>query len=327
MFAVYRGQSYADFRKMFPEHYNKCIPKLLEKLENIATVKRCDVQILDLIRSMLDDTMSNRPSADTIWKRATTCTNSSTANGNVYFCGPCCMPFPSNAGPRELGVELDLTQMPYHCDMPLVNRSPFGEDPNFEVQHGPDEPLGFEWVRNVRHGSFSLHDVVKCASERDQLGRKIVLRLPKQPVDVAAAAKHEARLTSQLSHRHVIKFQGTYQQGNIYGLLFQPAADYDLRTYLQRIGLHNAKASSPKLPFLADSFGCLANGLKYVHDSNIFHGDIKPENILVHAGRVFLAKFGQAANYGFSSATNIAERKKLSDPSDLVSTRTKHRTP
>ena len=216
-------------------------------------------------------------------------------------------------------LQLDFSKLPYHADIPLVNHPPFGKDPNFEVWHRPNEPLGFEWVRNLRHASYSFHDVVKCASERAQLGRKIVLSLPNQTVDVATAARKEAKLMWQLTHRHVINLKGTYRQGNVFGLLFHPAADYDLRTYLQAIELQNAKVSTPNLKFLAESFGCLASALNYVHDSSVFHGDVKPENILVHAGRVFLAKFGQASNYRCLSVTDTMERKEGSDPSDLVS--------
>jgi len=319
IFAVLRRCPYLDFRVLFPESYNKCVGGVLVQLENIATVERCDVQLLSLIRCMLDDWRVNRPDADEVWKRATTCTSSSTTNARTCFCGPCCMPFLTKADSGKPGVNLDLTRMPYHTDMPLADRPPFGKDPNFNTWHEMDKPLGFEWVRNLRHGSYSIHDVVKCGSQRTQLGRKIVLKLPNQTFDVEAAAKREAGLTWDLVHRHVIKIKGTYRQGNVFGLLFQPAADYDLRTYLQEIELQNAKASSPNLKFLAESFGCLANALRYIHGKGIFHGDIKPENILIHEGRVFMAKFGQASNSTHPVVVHAIERKKQFDSSDLVS--------
>ncbi len=319
IFAVYRQHPYIDFRNLFPEHYNKCVFAVLMKLETIATVKRCDVQLLNLIRGMLDDWRFNRPDADTVWKLATTCSSSSATNAEVCFCGPCCMPFRFDAGSSEPGDTLDLARLPYHTDMPLVDRPTFGKDPDFETIHEIDEPLGFEWVRNHRHGSYSMLDVVKSASERTQLSRKVVLSLPSQTFDVAAAAKREAALTRELAHRHIIKLKGTYRQGNVFGLLFQPAADYDLRTYLQEIELQNVKSSSRNLRFLAESFGCLANALEHIHGKGIVHGDIKPESILVHDGRVFLAKFGQASNCTRPYLMGTIERHEQFDSSDLVS--------
>ena len=230
------------------------------------------------------------------------------------------MPFVRDTGClREPHQKLDMTIMPYHTNLLHVDRLPFGKDPNFNTRHGMDELPGFEWVRNLRHGCYSMHDVVKCASERAQLGRKMVLGLPNHTADVATIVQHEANLVRELAHRHIVELKGTYRQGIIYGLLFQPAADYDLRTYLQEIELQTAKASFPNLRFLAESFGCLANAVKYIHSKGVFHGDIKPENILVHDGRVFLAKFGQALNCGFQLATDITTRNAQYDCSDLVS--------
>ena len=230
MLAVYKGCSYEDFREFRPGHYHTRIPETLRKLESIADVKQCDVQLLNLIRSMLDEVMSKRPNADTVWKRATTCTSSSVTGADIYFCGPCCMPFPLDAGLREPYQKLDLTTMPYHTNLPHADRAPFGKDPNFETWHGTDELPGFEWVRNLRHGCYSLHDVVKCASERAQLGRKMVIRVPNPTTDVTTMVQREAELIRELAHQHIVKLKGTYRQGTIYGLLFQPAADYDLRT-------------------------------------------------------------------------------------------------
>ena len=319
MYAVYKGYSRDAFKEKFPEAYSRCVPDVLRELESIATVKRCEVQIVNLIRGMLDDSRFNRPVADTVWKRATTCTSSSTTNADVRFCGPCCMPFLQDNNSGKTGTALDFTRLPYHIDIPHRSYSPFGKDPYFKIWYKTDEAPGFKWVRNLRHGSYSIHDVVQCASERNQLGRKMVLRLPNQATDVAAAARREATLTWELTHHHVIKLQGTYRQGNIFGLLFQPAADYDLRTYLQEIELQHARASSPNLRFLAESFGCLANALGYIHGERIFHGDIKPENILIHDGRVFIAKFGQASKCNPSLVTDIVGRIGQSDHSNLVS--------
>ncbi|KAF2267942.1 kinase-like protein [Lojkania enalia] len=44
-------------------------------------------------------------------------------------------------------------------------------------------------------------------------------------------------------------------------------------------------------------FGRLANGLAFIHKNSIRHRDIKPQNILVHKGRLIYTDFGIAHDY------------------------------
>ncbi|KAH7393818.1 hypothetical protein DE146DRAFT_107807 [Phaeosphaeria sp. MPI-PUGE-AT-0046c] len=42
---------------------------------------------------------------------------------------------------------------------------------------------------------------------------------------------------------------------------------------------------------LLQGFGCLADGLTYVHSHTMRHKDIKPQDILVHHGRIIFTDF------------------------------------
>ncbi|KAF2120348.1 kinase-like domain-containing protein, partial [Lophiotrema nucula] len=77
------------------------------------------------------------------------------------------------------------------------------------------------------------------------------------------------------------------------GLLMTPIADMDLSTYLADAGPSNRAE-------LRTFFGCLAQGLKFLHERNVRHKDIKPSNVLIHQGSVLFTDFG--LSFDFSEA-------------------------
>jgi serine/threonine protein kinase len=85
-----------------------------------------------------------------------------------------------------------------------------------------------------------------------------------------------------------------------------PVADCNLFEYYTQ-----ASSSSDKLSLLRSFFGCLAHGLRYLHDVKIRHRDIKPQNILVQADRVLLTDFGISLDWEhLSRATTTADSGK-----------------
>jgi len=62
------------------------------------------------------------------------------------------------------------------------------------------------------------------------------------------------------------------------------------------------------LDFLTESFGCLSGALAEIHENDYDHGEIGPENILVHNNRVFISKFSFGLKCGGSAKGSFMHR-------------------
>jgi serine/threonine protein kinase len=98
--------------------------------------------------------------------------------------------------------------------------------------------------------------------------------------------KNELEILRRLEHKHVIEFWGSYSDEKTFAFLFKPVARTDLRAYL---------AEPPQHPSdLSQFHGCLAAGVRWLHEHDIRHKDIKPGNILIHGTTVLICDFGSA---------------------------------
>ena len=98
--------------------------------------------------------------------------------------------------------------------------------------------------------------------------------------------QNELRVLQKLHHPHLIKFVGSYTDPDWVGLIMWPVAKSNLQTYLE---IANPDTSAAEL---RSFFGCLAEAVTYLHKENIRHKDIKPANILVDQGKIWITDFG-----------------------------------
>ncbi|KFX92159.1 hypothetical protein V490_05539, partial [Pseudogymnoascus sp. VKM F-3557] len=130
--------------------------------------------------------------------------------------------------------------------------------------------------------------------------------------------REEAEIMDKLVHRHIVSLVGTYTQGaNFLYILTFPVAVCDLHDLLNDIeGIHlgttaddeDAVKRFERLGFRAGGdqdvlekqvhaylnsiLGCITEALTYIHAQRIRHQDLKPRNILLAPGQVYLADFG-----------------------------------
>ncbi|OBT69534.1 serine/threonine protein kinase [Pseudogymnoascus sp. 23342-1-I1] len=130
--------------------------------------------------------------------------------------------------------------------------------------------------------------------------------------------REEAEIMDKLVHRHIVQLVGTYTQGaNILYILTYPVAVCDLHNLLDDIeelhlgtsaDVEDAEKRFGMLGFrrgekedalekqvhayLVSLLGCVTEALTYIHAQRIRHQDLKPSNILLAPGQVYLADFG-----------------------------------
>lgn len=112
------------------------------------------------------------------------------------------------------------------------------------------------------------------------------------------------------THRHIINMQWSYVRGNEFGILLSPVADEgDLNSFLSAIRNTRTLPTPEQQSILYRAYGCLANGLAYIHSHAIRHKDIKPQNILVHRGCMIYTDFGIALDgtHQSTTTTGLAE--------------------
>jgi len=114
---------------------------------------------------------------------------------------------------------------------------------------------------------------------------KLIRRTTK---DDTKRAEDELNMLKRVKHEHIVTLIGSFTEPGYFGLLMSPVAECNLTKFFD-----STLAGPDEKSLLRTFFGCLANTIYYLHyEANIKHKDIKPENILVQRGGVFVTDFG-----------------------------------
>lgn len=130
--------------------------------------------------------------------------------------------------------------------------------------------------------------------------RKRINRTKMFGYDTSAQKVHENELKTLnkvADHEHLIKVRGTYTDKKYIVMLLQPVADENLKQYMDRKTLDESDSSHGERAHFRTYFGCLAHTIQILHDSEILHKDLKPENVLLKSGHLILTDFGTAFDW------------------------------
>ena len=183
---------------------------------------------------------------------------------------------------RQVGLEDDLPNGFSWCERGV------------DVEFRPQESIPLKHLMYLGHGGQAVVDKVFCNFR--MLARKQI-RIYKPSAHSAALRELEVIRKIQ-DHVHVVRIVGYYTHGNILGILLHPAAECDLQTALERFEDPNSGYFTDRAPYryfknrFLEGFGCLANGLAFMHGHGVRHRDIKPRNILLTFDGPLYTDFG-----------------------------------
>jgi serine/threonine protein kinase len=99
----------------------------------------------------------------------------------------------------------------------------------------------------------------------------------------------ELQILRKISHPHTVRLVASYTDMKHFALVLHPIADSSLGDMLCNVPVPPQTVDSIRL---RQWFGCLVSALAYLHEQCIRHKDIKPSNILLNNGTVYLCDFG-----------------------------------
>jgi serine/threonine protein kinase len=145
-------------------------------------------------------------------------------------------------------------------------------------------------VSRVKHKitgkEFARKRIVRGRTIKDQRGQLIEF-------------EQEVAILKRVRHRHLVTFIASYSDLESFSLILGPVANDVLKSMLSRQS-RERPLSSEDIGALRRSFGCLATALAYLHEQKVRHKDIKPGNILISNGTVYLCDFGISRDWSAS---------------------------
>ncbi|OWY43297.1 kinase-like protein [Alternaria alternata] len=179
------------------------------------------------------------------------------------------------------------------------------------VDFSVDEALALQIGDLLGHGADAI------VHETTVQGLKVALKRSSRHKRAKESIRLEVEVLKKLSHRHLVRLIGSYTHKRSIGLLLYPVAVCDLGTFFedaetylqddatddQELRLRQLGYPSSKLYLkhkawpIYSQIGCLISAVAYLHSQCIRHKDIKPSNILLSQGNLWLSDFGLARDF------------------------------
>ncbi|KAK6342173.1 hypothetical protein TWF730_001652 [Orbilia blumenaviensis] len=182
------------------------------------------------------------------------------------------------------------------------------------------ETVPLEIVKNCS-GLFSQPvDHVRCPRNPDVLfTRKRFPLIDRDGNSLLPEFMEEVESFRIVSHRHIVELWASYTfKGHGY-LLLSPATEFTLKSFLNHPPAEFSKMAEDSRRFkLLDWMRCLSDGLAYLYDQEIPHGDIRPRTVVIDGktGEIYFSDVGSQRRLAFNRTanTNDNERYEYSAP-------------
>ena len=178
--------------------------------------------------------------------------------------------------------------------------------------------FGADEVVPLRDGRFLGKGGLAWVHETTVRGEKLALKKMAIRRRIDTSVIKEIEVLKKLSHAHMIRLIGTYTHQRVLGILLHPVAVCDLSMFFEDAAAYrdgtaddNHMSRLTDLGYFVDrlpnshenawpiysQIGCLVSAIAYLHSQKIRHKDLKPSNILLCQGRLYLSDFGMATDF------------------------------
>ncbi|KAF8737749.1 hypothetical protein AX14_012321 [Amanita brunnescens Koide BX004] len=158
----------------------------------------------------------------------------------------------------------------------------------------------FALLRCVGKGAFGKVRVVQHKLGRELYALKYINKAKCVKMKAVANIIQERRLLEEIDHPYIVNLRYAFQDDENCFFVLDLMLGGDLRFHLERMGSMSEEA----VRFYVAQ---ISSALAYLHENNIMHRDLKPDNILLdERGNAHLTDFNIAVHFGERRLTGVA---------------------
>ncbi|KAF3906820.1 hypothetical protein AA313_de0203287 [Arthrobotrys entomopaga] len=191
--------------------------------------------------------------------------------------------------------------------------------PGAHIDFEEFETVPLEIIENCSTIFSHPVDVVRCPRNPEILfTRKKFPLIDRDGASLFDEFIDEVESFRAISHRHIVELWASYTYKGHGYLILSPATKFTLRSFLHHPPAEFAKMAEDARRFkLLDWMRCLSDGLAYLYDQQIPHGDIRPRSLAIDGktGEIYISDVGSQQRLSVGrNHTNENERYEYSAP-------------
>ena len=147
----------------------------------------------------------------------------------------------------------------------------------------------------IGRGGFGKVWKVRCKLNNKYYAIKIMSKLKIIKKNSVKNINNEKKFLSILNNSFLVNMICSFQDNENLYLVMDLLLGGDMRYHINKRAVYNKKNDESQLKFIA---GCVLVGLNYIHEKQIIHKDIKPENLVYDSrGYIHITDFGISKIY------------------------------